>query len=71
MEKEVIECTHFRAGPLPALKQALKELGVEGVEMEMMKNGEVLLPDGRRIVCETFFDEANFDNLCVQCVVED
>jgi len=66
MEKEVIECDRFRAGVQPALKRALNELGVELVEM---KDGKILLPDGRRIICEMFFDEANFDNICVRCVV--
>lgn len=39
--------------------------------MERMKNGEILLPDGRRVVCEMFFDEVNYDNLCVKCIISE
>jgi hypothetical protein len=75
--EEIVECTSFRAGPQPALKRALKELGkelgydeIEKMEIEKM-NGEILLPDGRRIVCNTFFDNVNFDNLCVKCIISE
>jgi hypothetical protein len=69
MEKEVIECVNFRAGPLPALKRALKELGYD--EADGKPVNEILLPDGRRVVCETFFDEVNYDNLCVKCIISE
>jgi len=60
---------------LPALEQALKELGMEDSSrieiLEKMKNGEALLPDGRRVECEMFFDEVNYDNLCVLCTISE
>ena len=76
MGRVVEECSNFRAGPLPALKLALKEFVEEG-EMEKIlkelerRNGIARLPDGRRIRCMMHFDKTNFDNLCVRCFLED
>jgi len=70
MEKEVVECDNFKAGFQPALRRALNVL-IGNDELLRMKDGEILLPDGRRIRCEAFFDETNFDNLCVRCVILD
>ena len=62
MERVSDGCAPFRAGVRPALEQALKEL-IEVVLKE--KRGAFL------IKCRMFFDEVNFDNLCVRCILDD